>query len=309
MKKIYTLLFIGLATLANAQVPNANFEQALGYGQLNVWAWGQSFVLPVSIDLETGESTSDSILFEEAALGGFCTSVTDAHSGERAMMIRNALNITQNVVIPGKADLFNTEISETPSGWNVGVPVEANAPIDQLSFWYKFAPVGNDVAEARLQVLNENNEPIGLAKILIAEAAETYTYASVPLTLDANGAPAFLTISFSMAAEGSEPAFGSSLTVDSLSVNNSALQTASFETDDFVIFPTVVDHQINLRADQDGHYHIHIINTQGRIVAQYDQSLQHGQVSAIDVSQLAGGLYFVKALGNNATTTTKFIKK
>ncbi|MFT3795571.1 T9SS type A sorting domain-containing protein [Flavobacterium sp.] len=309
MKKIYTLICIGLATLTHAQVPNADFEQALGYGQTNVWGWGQLFILPVSMDLETGESTSDSILFEEASLGGFCTSTTDAHTGQRAMMIRNAFNITQNEVIPGKADLFNTEISEQPSGWNVGVPVEANAEIDQLSFWYKFSPIGNDVAEAKLELLNENNQPIGTARILISEATETYTYASVPLTLDANGAPAFLTISFSMAAEGSEPAFGSSLTVDDLKVNNTALQTAQFATAPFSIYPTVADQEINLRSNQGGHYTISLVNMQGRVVAQYNKTLQNGIASPIDVGPLATGVYLVKAFGNNTSTTAKFIKK
>jgi len=196
MKKIYFLLLFAAAGL-HAQIPNSGFENALGYGGENVADWGQPFSFPVWIDLETGESHAHEITFGDQLLGMFCSSVADAHSGEKAMLIRNAFNITTNAVIPGKVSLFNSEISETATGWNAGIPVGADTDIQFLPFWYKFAPAANDVAEATLELFNADSQSIGLAKISISEPAEVYTYASTPLVLTGiEGAPHLSILNF-----------------------------------------------------------------------------------------------------------------
>lgn len=292
----------------HAQIPNCNFEQATGYGLENVWAWGQPFSYPITIDLETGQSTYDQILFGEAAIGTFCLSVPDAHTGSRAMLIRNALNTTQNIVIPGNVNLFNTEISETPTGWNAGIPLNPDADIQYFSFWYKFAPIGNDVAEANLLVVNTNDEVMGTAKIQISEAANTYTYVSVPLTINTGGNPAFISITFSMAAEGSIPVFGSTLIVDDLSVNPTSLQTNAFGTNSFSVWPTVATQEINIQKNgsNSASQHFRIVNVEGKVVSDNQLKLQNGIAEKINISQLANGFYILKS---DDGFTTKFIKK
>lgn len=308
MRKIYALLFFATAGLY-AQIPNSDFEAGLGYGGEQVADWGQFFLFPVTIDIETGESHSDVITFGDQVLGMFCSSVQDAHSGDRAMLIRNAFNVTTNTVLPGNVSLFNSEISEMPTGWNTGAPVPADADIQFLSFWYKFAPMGNDVAEASLELFNTNSESIGTAKIKISQPAETYTYASTPLVLSGNGGePAFIHISFNMAAEGSTPVFGSYLTIDELKVNPGLLQTDTFAQTAFSVWPTVATDEINIskNGNATGSQNFKVANIEGKIVAENLLKLDNGNVETINISGLASGFYILKF---DDGFTAKFIKK
>jgi len=308
MRKIYALLLLTCG-FVQAQVPNADFESGTGYGLENVTAWGKFFVFQITIDMETGESTQDDIIFGDNTIGMFCTSTTDAHSGERAMLIRNAFNVTQNQVIPGEANLFNTEIADTPTGWNFGVPVEAGADFDFLSFWYKFAPLGNDVAEAKLTLFADGVGEVGSAKILISGAESEYTYATVPVTFTSIETPTFMTISFTMQAEGSTAVFGSYLTVDDLKVNNSPLGLSQFNTQTFSVFPTIAEATVHVQGTFTGKYHVGIANAEGRIVKETAIEMQSGATNSIDVSQLASGVYFLKIENGNQSATKKFIKK
>lgn len=308
MKKIYFLLLFAAAGL-HAQIPNSGFENALGYGGENVADWGQPFSFPVSIDLETGESHTDEITFGDQLLGMFCSSVTDAHSGEKAMLIRNAFNITTNTVIPGKVSLFNSEISEMATGWNAGIPVAADVDIQFLSFWYKFAPAGTDVAEATLELFNTDNESLGTAKIAISEPADVYTYASTPLILTGNGGtPAFVHIEFSMAPEGTTPVFGSSLTIDDLKVNPNQLQTQAFASAAFTVWPTVAGNEINIlkNGDDSSLHEFTIIDILGKTVSNRRLKPNNGIASKIDISTLSSGLYLLRSADG---FTAKFIKK
>lgn len=308
MKKIYTLLLLGILNMTQAQVPNSNFETGTGYGLENVAAWGNFFIYTIAIDVETGENTQDEIIFGDSTLGSFCTSTLDAHTGERAMLIRNAFNVTQNQVIPGEANLFDTEISDTPTGWNFGVPVDSGAEIDQLSFWYKFAPLGNDVAEAKLTLFADGVGEVGSAKITITGTHDQYTYATVPVAFTSLEAPTFMTIAFTMAPQGSTPVFGSHLTVDDLKVNN-LLNVADFETDSLTIFPTMTQNTLNIQSASDDVFTMKIIDLQGKTVWQNHSALQKSVAESIDVSQLASGVYILKAESNAKQVIKKFIKK
>jgi hypothetical protein len=306
MRQIYALLLLACGS-AWAQVPNSDFEAGTGYGLENVTAWGKFFIYTVTIDMETGENIQDEITFGDNMIGSFCTSTTDSHTGERAMLVRNAFNVTRNEVIPGEANLFNTEIADTPTGWNFGVPVQADADIELLSFWYKFAPLGNDIAEAKLTLFADGVGEVGSAKIQISEAANAYTYATVPITFTSIETPTFMTISFTMQAEGSTPVFGSYLTIDDLAVNSNALQTQTFEKDSFVLFPTVAQNTIQIQSGMNGPMTFEIIDTQGKTVLQNHASLQPGVATSIDVSRLSSGVYVFRT--QNGQAIKKFIKK
>ncbi|HMI07502.1 MAG TPA: T9SS type A sorting domain-containing protein [Flavobacterium sp.] len=311
MRKIYTLLLLAVASLSNAQVPNSDFEQGFGYGLENVADWGQFFMFTVTLDENTNEYVQDDITFGESMLGMFCSSVEDPHSGQRAMLIRNAFNNTSNQVIPGKVNLFNNAISEQPTGWNTGIPVAPDAVFNSLSFWYKFNRVGNDVAEVSLLLHDADGNELGTAKILLTETATDYTYVSMPITFTGIGDPGLLNITFFMEAEGSEATFGSSLTVDDLSVN-SLLATNTFTASAFSIFPTIANQEINViknSSTPNGKYNFTIINAEGRIVSNTSFEMQTGMASKINVGSLASGVYFLKTDNGGKTFTTKFIKK
>jgi hypothetical protein len=311
MKKFYILLLAAFASNAQAQiengiynVPNNNFEESIGYGN-EIRNWGQFFLVPVTLS-ENGESTFDLITFDNTA--GFCNATTDSYSGGKAMKITNAFNETTQTVIPGKSNLFNEDISVLPTGWNTGIPVPLGADIDFLAFFYKFMPLGNDIAEARIELFNDNGESIGLGKLQISEPAYSYTSTVIPILITPSETPVFMTIGFSMAAEGSVPVFGSSLIIDDISVNANLLQTQLFDVPSFLVWPTNTDHEINIRqnGNASGNHIFSIVNIEGKIVQQTSISLEPGVAGKIDVSQLSGGVYFLKSSDG---FTARFIKK
>jgi len=308
MKKIYLLLFFTAVNMY-AQIPNRDFETGLGYGGENVASWGQPFSFAVSINPETGETIQDEITFGEQTLGMFCSAVPDPHSGEKAMLIRNGFNITTNTVLPAHVSLFNSEMSDFPSGWNVGIPVAADIDIQFLSFWYKFAPVGNDAAQATLELFNTEGESIGTAKIRILEPASTYTYATAPMVLSGiGGDPAFLRIDFALETEDTAAVFGSTLTIDDLAVNPSQLQTENFAQTGFLVWPTLASSEINILTNGNGlqAQNFKIANIEGKIVAEKQLQINSERSQKIDISALANGFYI---LSSDDGFTAKFIKK
>jgi len=305
MKKNYLMLLLsGLAL--SAQVPNSSFEEVYGYGQ-EVAHWGQFYVVPVSMDPETGETVSDEITFGESTIAGFCTGTDNAHFGSHALFVRNAFNVTQNAVIPGKADLFNTDISDLPTGWNTGIPVAPGTEIAFFGFWYKFAPAGNDVAQATLELFDADGQSVGKSTIPIAETQTEFTYVYAPLDITANNPPAFMTIEFSMAQEGSVPTFGSTLTVDDVVVNTAMLADAQQHRQALVIYPTVTDDVLNISGDKTGNANAEVFDMTGKAVGSHVISMDGS--ASVNVSGLAKGMYVIRLSGNGFSQTQKFLKE
>lgn len=312
MKKLYALLFLGVLHTAAAQVPNSTFESATGYAQTEVASWGKFYPIQVSINPENGETMFDEITFGDGTLGTFCVSeMGDAHTGARSMLIRNAFNVTQNTIIPGSAELFNSEISPVPTGWNTGVPVEEDAEIWMFGFWYKFAPLGNDIAEGNLELFDVNGNMVGRASVPISGFDNQFQYVYTPIDFTSNETPAFMTISFTMAAEGSTPVFGSTLNIDDVRVNFLPLGMAEHEAHSFIVYPTVASHDLTIvrnSVSENNTLQLSIIDMTGKTVKRQTVDMAHSQAT-IDVSALANGTYIVAADAGNERSVTRFIKK
>lgn len=307
-KKIYTLyaLLFLFSLDAQAQVPNSNFEQGLGYGLEQVASWGQFFAIYISIDMETGETTQDEIIFGDNTLGTFCLSTPEAHTGERALLVRNALNVTQNVVIRGKADLYNSEISDFPTGWNTGIPITEGTIIDKLGFHYKFFPQGNDVAQATLDLFGENGL-VGSAVIDLSGVVSDYTYVSAPVNFISNDTPNYMRISFSMAAPDSVPTFGSWLVVDDVVVNSQMLHVGTNQSSLFKVYPTLVSDEINIMTNNPSVTGISdwaIIDATGRTIQKQTLDIAEDAVATIGAGNLSKGTYFLKS----GKFITRFVK-
>lgn len=311
-KKLYALLFLGVLHTATAQVPNSTFESATGYALTDVASWGKFYPIQISIDPENGESMFDEITFGDGSLGTFCISeLGDAHTGARSMLIRNAFNVTQNTIIPGSAELFNSQISAVPTGWNAGVPVEEDAQIWMFGFWYKFAPLGNDMAEGTLELFGESGNLVGKASVPISGFDNQFQYVYTPIDFMSNESPVFMTISFSMAAEGSTPVFGSTLKIDDVRVNFLPLGVTENETQLFTVYPTVASHDLNIvknGASESSTLSLSIIDMTGKTVKKQTVEMANSQ-AIIDISALANGTYILAADAGNERSVTRFIKK
>lgn len=307
MRKNYLFLLLATFGVASAQVPNGSFEEFIGYGNETRY-WGPNpLFIPVSIDLD-GTTTSDTIIYEQdISILSFFNN--DAHTGNRAMEIRNAFNATKNEDIPGKMILFNEdEGSIIAGGYNSGHAVLDGAVIEGLGFYYKYFPLNNDIAQAKLEIFNSNTESIGTAIVEISGLHSEYTYASSPIQLTSTDEPVFMTVEFSMTNGISKATLGSKLIIDDVTTNNLILSNASLQTTQFSVYPTLASQEINVVKGsniKNGSYSFDIFTVDGKRTKRQTLDLYENNISKIDISSLSQGIYFIKTNG----FTAKFIKK
>ncbi|MFM2214058.1 MAG: hypothetical protein RL427_1321 [Bacteroidota bacterium] len=311
MKK-YTLLKVLLLLVCplgvTAQIINGDFETIKpNFLPSN---WGMNFFQQVVIDTQTGENITDQIQYTWC-VPSMIYGTTEAQSGEYAMELSNAFNVTQNILIPGEAVLFSDATQDFP-GWNPGIPLNATDNVEMIGFYYKFLPFGNDIAEAKVQVFDVDGNEIGMASIAISGTHSAFEYIYEPIQYTSNAAPALMYVTFSMAKEGSAPNFGSRLIIDNVVTNFDALQ---LETQPIAagirVYPTLVDQTLHISTSglTSGPVIYSIVNTEGKIVKQNTTAGTSGYVYAMDVSMLAAGLYFINIDSTLGPITKKFIKK
>jgi hypothetical protein len=309
MKKNYFILSLVLLIApfcAQAQVVNGDFENVKpNFLPSN---WGMTFLQQFVIDAQTGEVFGDQIQFPWC-IASMVYATTDAKNGQYAMEISNAYNITQDKVIPGMSSIFADPEQDSP-GWNPGVPVEPANAIVLLGFDYKFFPAGNDIAEATLQLADENGNELGKASVNISGTHSIYEYVYAPVNITQAGTPAFMYISFNMAKEGSVPTFGTRLDVDNVIVNFSSLIVSENPAQGAKVYPTLVDNQINIIPNGFAEtVSYKVINTEGRVIQQSTVTQDSGLEYAMDVSGLPSGIYFLNIQDKTNNSTKKFVKK
>ena len=310
MKKNYFILSLALLIVSfcsQAQVVNGNFENVKpNFLPSN---WGMTFLQQVVIDTNTGENVGDQIQYTWC-FPSMVYATTESKNGQYAMEVSNAYNVTQDRVIPGIASVFADPEQDGP-GWNPGIPVEPTSSIILLGFDYKFLPVGNDVAEATLYVVDVDGNELGKASVTISGVHSTYDYIYTPVSVTQAGTPAFMYISFNMAKAGSTPTFGTRLLVDNVIVNFSSLITSENLLDGLKVYPTLADDELNIIPNgfSEDVISYKIINTEGKIVKQNDVTQSTDYVYTMDVSALSSGIYFLNISDKSKNITKKFVKK
>ncbi len=312
MKKNYFIFsFILLLNFyhSESQVLNGNFENSKPNGSVN--HWGINFSLPVSIDTNTGQTTSDTILFDNY-INFSCFSSSDAYSGQKSLEIRNAYNLTLEQVITGGAMIFSDDTFDSP-GWNQGVPILPGQQVNTLGFYYKFLPMGNDVAQANITVFDENGDEIGKTSIDISGTNNQFNYIYSYIDYTSYSATrAFMYISFTMAKEGSTPTFGSRLIIDNVVTNFQSLNVAvNPNTEPFRVYPTLVESEINIASFNQtaGEINYKIINTQGRVVKENTVADVSNYIYTMDVGDLSSGIYLLQIESDAEKIIKKFVKK
>lgn len=307
MKKIYTSILILVAVIGSAQVANPGFEEKRDDG-VSLKNWGAFYPLTMTMNPETGEWETPNIFFDFGS--DFSFGIPDCWTGSSAMHVSNAFNMTNNQVIPGFARLFNSELSEIPTGWNYGIPVPADANIQIFGFDVKYSPAGNDVARAWIEIYDSESEIIGSAQIFLTSPIWDFQYVYTPLSLTPGKTPAFMNIGFDMSTGTSEVNWGSWMIVDNVKLNWSSLANPTQTKESISVFPTLADSEINLLGGDEvsGKCNLAIIDVNGRTVLTQHLLLSDSP-SSVDVSGLSKGVYILKADAGNRTHTTRFIKK
>lgn len=307
------LVFVSVTNI-NAQVINGSFENLKD--NFLVSNWGKNFSYNVGIDTGTGQTTSDEIQYSGYVPSLCYSNFGNCHSGQYAMEMANAFNVTQNEMIVGGAVLFEDATQNFPPGGNYNINtsfVPFNASLFNsyygynLGFYYKFLPLGNDIAEATLELFDSELNSVGKVAVPISGVSSGFDYVYAPVNLTSTNTPVFMSLSFSMAQEGSTPTFGSTLIVDDVFINNMTLGTVMSQASQFSIYPTVAQNEINIKKGSkvaSGKYDFKIVNVEGKIVQEVSLNLTDNDAK-IDVSELSSGMYIVKS----ENFVWKFIKE
>lgn len=294
MKKCYMFLLL-LPTLMTAQIPNARFEYTYDDGTLR--NWGYYYTLLVVVDPETGESTSDHIIYD--GNNGFTAVSTDAFNGNQALEIHNAMNVDDGSIFAGFGEIFHDDELPFDTGWNSGHTVPEGTVINFLAFHYKFNALGGELGLATFEVFSVEGEYIGGGEVTLPGAAD-YTFVSIPANIPVGQMPGFVRIRFSTAAPGATAVFGSRLTVDDVALNEAMLSTADFAMDQTILYPTITD---GLLHSTRAITNIKAVDMTGRIFA---LSAENG---TIDVSRLVSGHYILDFDQSGRHDHIRFLKK
>ncbi|MEO0038327.1 MAG: hypothetical protein RIQ59_1538 [Bacteroidota bacterium] len=291
-----------------SQVVNGDFE----YIKPNFLPsnWGMNYFQPVSINTETGETTTDQVQYTWC-IPTLVYASFEPQSGQYAMEISNAFNATQNQIITGEVSIFNDATQDVP-GWNPGVPVSQSDEVTILGFYYKFLPAGNDIANAQIQVFDADGNEIGTASIDIEGVNTTYQFIQTPIQYTSNATPAYMYIRFIMAKDGTNPTFGSRLIVDNVVTNLAALGINSNSSNsDVSIFPTLVEDKLFIDGNGQFDYKLDykIINLEGKVVSQNSIQVGVNNLYSIELSNLNSGMYLLNITSSKGQFTKKFLKK
>jgi hypothetical protein len=309
MKKNYFILILILFIApfcVQSQVVNGNFEDVKpNFLPSN---WGMNFIQEIVIDAQTGEVFGDQIQYTWCVPSMVYASM-EAKDGVYAMEVSNAFNWTADKVVPGMATIFNDPEQDSP-GWNPGVPIEPGNSILLLGFDYKFLPVGNDIAQATLEVFDAEGNELGHTSVDISGMHTAYEYVYSPIAVTQPGTPAFMNISFNMAKPGSVPTFGTRLIVDNVIVNFSSLIGSDNPVQTAKVYPTMVDSEINIIPNGFSEtVSYKIINSEGRVIRENTVTQDSAYEYTMNVGDLTAGIYFLNIQDGTKNSTKKFIKK
>ncbi|UMY66157.1 MULTISPECIES: T9SS type A sorting domain-containing protein [unclassified Flavobacterium] len=294
MKKLYYLIL--LPALMAAQVPNPGFEQLLSSGQLR--NWGYYYTVPVTLDPETGESSTPQI--DYAGSTSFATSTPSSHGGLHALSIRNARFAETGEVIPGRAELFDDTNSDVHTGWNAGRPVEPGTVVDRLAFYYRFNALNGEVGQAELVAIDGDSNELAQVSLTLSDTAGAFLFAETSLNLPEGTAVAFVFIRFRMAGDGETPAFGSELVIDDLAVNAEMLQVDPVVKPTQGFYPNPTEGKLFTRLPLQG-APVSVVDMAGR---RYSLPTSG---SEIDASALSPGVYLWQPDGQRQAV--RFIRK
>ncbi|NMH28154.1 T9SS type A sorting domain-containing protein [Flavobacterium silvaticum] len=309
MKNLYLFLAVTATAFSWAQVPNASFEEFTGYGNETRF-WGPNpIIISITIPIDGGPSVATPTIVYEEGTYNYCFFTDEAHTGNRAMELRNAYNLTDAVVVPGKMILFNEDQgSTTASGWNAGYQMTPETVVEGLGFYYKFFPMGNDVAQAKIELFNSSSGLVGSAVVNLSGTHSEYTYAWSPIQLLSDDVPTFMRVDFSMTDGISSPTLGSRLVVDDIATVNVVLSDATLSQKQFQVYPTLADHEINLvkgSGISDGSKSVEIFTADGKSVSNQLIEFFGNNPAKINVSTLSHGIYFLRIENN----VLKFVKR
>jgi hypothetical protein len=273
--------FLTLSAFSQVKVPNHGFENLNPNGTIK--NWGKIILLPVTLD--SAGNSIDSFVFDSA----FYFTAKGGALGANALEMRNAYNYGTNKGFAGGANLSNNDSDYSGFGTNL-VPIPRH--IDNLNFVYKFFPVNNDSAVARIEAFDSNASQIGHAEIILSGTVSSFRPAYSGLTFTGQGKVAFISISFSTfytkVPTLRQPSFGTRLLVDEVTLINMVDIREQERTARVNLYPNPAGDHFSVSGIGDIQS-VQIFDAGGKELNRVGNGIDH-----IDISSLTPGIYFVK---------------
>ncbi|MFM2226380.1 MAG: Secretion system C-terminal sorting domain [Bacteroidota bacterium] len=298
MKKIITLSFVTFLLLvgnANAQIPNASFENVLSNGLLSNWK-PPLLVLTITID-SNGISHTDSL-----SSFSFYQITNDAHSGNKALELHNIYNYTQQINYAASISVGND--SDSYSSFSNSIQLTEQP--GEFNFYYKYFPINNDSAYAHADIFDSLGNLIGDANIILSGTVNTYSKAtaSINYTINATAKSAMLNIATSL-PNSTNSHFGTRLLIDDISFKKSTVGIQNINVDAGInIFPNPAQNQIEIKSENAIHS-FQIKNIAGDVFI--NSSLNESNSAAINTNKLPNGVYIVEIELSNKKMISKKI--
>ncbi len=294
MKKITLLLIILIARFsANAQVPTPNPGFELQSVDSTPLYWGSLTLFAIALD--TNGNPLDSLVFDGRLYG----STTDAHTGNYALELRNAYDFTNQVGYPGKVNAMqdsNQFYSPRLDFTNLGNP-------DVVSFYYKYQPMGNDSAYARVYVFDNSATIIAMSEIALGGTVNTYTPINIPVNYIVPGNAELVEILISNSTPWGTTTLGTRMQVDDVSITTTTGITYAVGGENINIAPTPANTFMQITSDQKiDKIEVYDINGQLTQIIKGDQK-------TIDCSTWPEGMYLLKISSGNKIYSKKTIIK
>lgn len=302
MKKLRLLFGLFLSSLViNAQVPNPGFENINPNGSIK--NWGDLILMAFAID--SNGVPLDTFILDQA----FYFSSNDAHSGSKALEMRNGYWTVSGDKIAGRAKLSANDTDYTFFSSPVGI---GQVP-QNFSFYYKFLPANNDTAYAWLRLTDSSSNIVAEAEIFISGNHPVYSLISTPIIYSGTIAstPAFMEMGFTTAKPYSEANYGTRLVIDdvSLSYITTGMDKESF-SNSIQSFPNPAEKYLILKTGTDLNTYnlsISITDIEGRQIKNFNYRPEKNSIK-VDIEPLPSGVYFLKLETGTQVYKGKFVK-
>lgn len=298
-KKALFALLVAITSIANAQILNSSFENLNSSGTIK--NWGNFFIWSVTLDTN-GVGVADSIVFDNKLY----FSTNDAHTGSKALEMRNAFNYTSNQSIAGSARLTPNDTDYAAFTQMIDIQQQPS----HLSFFYKFFPAGADTAYAYMNVFDSLGNDIGFAEAEINIATSIYKWISKPIVYTSQESAAFISIGFRTAKPGSAANFGTRFLVDDVNLLITSIGKQNNDKVYLSCFPNPARDFINITLDislQKQHGIIEILDMTGKIVKKVNCKAGEN-IIRVETTDLQSGTYAINYITANKRYRSTFIK-
>lgn len=293
MKKLLLIAVI-ITSHVYAQIPNAGFE-----------TWVNSTGSPHTYQEPQGWTSTDPLwnLINASYTVASVVQTSQSHSGSSAALLQTAAGGGDTV---GGVLLSTASIATL---FGSGMPgFSCTTRPANLQAYYKFAPVGGDLAGFITFLTKWNSgtnrrDTLGTGFFLSGTPVASYSLVSIPITYSINVFPDTATIEVMLYGGGSTPHMGSQFFVDDLGFTGSApFGIEGFEqAEELKMYPNPSNGLLHIEATEEIS-EVQIANALGETVRH--ERLKSSSVQ-IDVNALPPGVYTVRVCG----ITRKLIKE